>query len=301
VIRPLILLRYQVRSALGGLRSSALPAIAATLTITFCLLIVGSFGLLLRNMQELLDRFGRDLRVTAFLEADLKEKAVSALVERVGRLPGIESVELISRDEALRRFREGVGGRSGLLEGLDENPLPPSVEVTLLAPNRTPEGIRGVAAALAGVEGVDEVASGHEWVEGYARVLGLARAAGLGLGGVFVLAALLIVANTFRLAVYARRDEVEILELVGASRIFVRVPIVLEGLAQGAAGGLFALGLLFALFRFAVPALTEGLVFLLGFAEPRFLTAGEAGILVASGAALGALGSFLALVHGRRP
>ena len=109
------------------------------------------------------------------------------------------------------------------------------------------------------------------------------------------LATLLIVANTIRLGVFARRDELEILSLVGASRLFVNTPFLLEGLLQGAAGGLFALLLLYALFRLVLPGFEFGLAFVMGGISPRFFGGSEALALVFSGAALGLLGSGAAL------
>jgi cell division transport system permease protein len=113
------------------------------------------------------------------------------------------------------------------------------------------------------------------------------------------LAALLIVANTIRLAVYARRDELEILALVGASRTFVRVPFLLEGTIQGLLGGLIALFVVFGAFELVLPHVRMGLELVVGRAELQFFSTAESIRLVASGAGLGLLGSMTALVGGR--
>jgi cell division transport system permease protein len=125
------------------------------------------------------------------------------------------------------------------------------------------------------------------------------RGLALGLGGVLGLAALLIVANTIRLAVYARRDELDILALVGASRTFVRVPFLLEGTIQGLLGGLLALAILFASYELLLPQLQYGLELVLGRAELGFFTTGDAILLVAAGAGLGLLGSITAMIGWR--
>jgi cell division transport system permease protein len=208
-------------------------------------------------------------------------------------------VAVVGRAEALERFRDITGG-AALLEGLEENPLPSSLEITLAPASRTTEGLRILAAALEGLPGVDEVAHGSDWIEGYARVTSLVRVSGYALGTVLCLATLLIVANTIRLGVYAREDELEILALVGASRTFVRTPFLIEGTLQGAVGGLLAAGLLFVAFRVLVPQLEYGLTFLLGHAVPRFFSVGEVAALVAGGAALGLVGSMAALFGWRR-
>ncbi|MDJ0848078.1 MAG: permease-like cell division protein FtsX [Myxococcota bacterium] len=291
---------YFGRTAFVGLVASPVTTGVAVATIGICLVLVGSFALLLRNMEELLDRFGGDLHVTAYLEARLSEAARRDLVRRAGRVEGVESLRLVSEAEALERFQAGVGGGAAFLEGLGENPLPASLEITLRPAWRSAEGLREVTARLAPLGGIEDLASGQDWVEGYLRALALLRGLGIGLGVILALATLLIVANTIRLAVLARRDELEILKLVGASRSFVSTPFLLEGLLEGAAGGALALLLLLGLFRLVLPGFEFGLELLLGGVSPRFFTLPEALWLVAGGAGLGVLGSGAALSGGLR-
>jgi len=299
VTRLVARLGYFARTALRGLAASPIPSGVAVATIATTLLLVGALALLIGNMQGLLDRVADDLRVTAYLADGLSDAARATLIDRARELPGVESVTLVTKEEALRRFRAGAGGRSGLLEGLEENPLPASLELGLAAPARSAEGLRRTSAALAALPGVSQVASSQDWVDGYVRAVDLLRAVGAVLGGVLGLAALLIVANTIRLAVYARRDELEILALVGASRAVVGIPFLLEGALQGTAGGALALGLLYGLFRLSLPALGHELELVLGFAAPRFLPPLGMLALVGAGTALGLLGSLLSLVGGR--
>jgi len=264
------------------------------------LFLLGAFALLLANMSGLLERFGREVRLTAYVADGLAPEAGRALAERVARLEGVERAVFVGKDEALERFRRRLGGEASLLEGLEENPLPASVEVELAPSHRSEDGLARVRAALAATDGVAEVAHGHAWVAGYARAVSLLRAAAAVLGGVLALAALLIVTNTIRLGVYARRDEIEILMLVGATRTFVAAPFLLEGLVQGAAGGALALGALWAAFALFGGPLHGAFAFVLGSVEPSFLGAGGCAALVAGGAGLGFLGSAAALLQGLR-
>jgi cell division transport system permease protein len=272
----------------------------SVVTIGVTLVLVGAFALLLRNMEDLLDQFGDELRVTAYLESDVSDKALRALQDRVLAIPGVEGVEALSQDDALERFRASVGSGSALLDGLDINPLPASLEISLLDDRRSAEGMEAVANVIEGLAGVESLSSGRDWVEGYLRAVALVRGIGVGLGIILALATLLIVANTIRLGIFARRDELEILSLVGASRPFVQTPFLLEGMVQGAAGGAIALGLLYALFRLVLPGFEFGLELLVGTA-PRFFSSGEALILVTGGAGLGLFGSAAALSGGWRP
>lgn len=292
--RFLTVLARMGASAWRGLRASPLTSGIAVATIAVTLLLVGAFALVVGNMQGLLGRFGEEVRVTAWLEDGLSPAEQRSLADRVATVEGVERVELITKEEALERFRERTGG-SALLEGLDENPLPASLEIALLPERRSPQGLAVLTEALDGLPGVAELAHGQDWVEGYSRALALARGAAVGLGAVLALAALMIVANTIRLAVYSRSDELDILWLVGASRGYVRIPFLLEGVLQGAAGGALALGFLWLAWWWLAPSLEYGLAFFLGGARPEFLSAAAAVWLVAAGGALGLLGSAAAV------
>ena len=293
--RLLAKLATLIRSALRGFAASPLTSGVAVVTIAVTLVLVGAFALLVANMESVLVRFGDALRVTAFLDDHVDESGQRALAEAAGRLPGVESVSLISKEQALERFRRGVGRGAALLEGLSENPLPASLEISLAPELRSSEGLARVAAQVAKLDGVADVASGRDWVEGYLRGVALVRGTGTGLGVILALASLLIIANTIRLAVLSRRDEIEILSLVGASRGFVAAPFLIEGWLQGAVGGALALGALYAIFRLVLPGLEFGLELVLGGVAPRFFDLREAFLLVAAGSGLGLFGAGVAV------
>ena len=296
--RVLILIGIAFANAARGIRQATTTSLLAVLTIAVVLVLIGSAWLLVGNMARLLDEFGGELKLTAYLDGNLAEGRQKELADRVRSESGVLEVELVTRDEALVRF-ERIAGSAELLEGLAENPLPPSLEITLAPDARTQEAIEALEAALTGLPGIDELTRGQDWIEGYERAIALLRGLAIGLGCVLGLAALLIVANTIRLAVYARRDELDILALVGASRTFVRVPFLLEGTLQGLFGGLLALALLFGTYALLLPQLEYGLELVIGRAELGFLTTAQAILLVGAGALLGLLGSITAMVGWR--
>ena len=158
--------------------------------------------------------------------------------------------------------------------------------------------LQAVVESLQGLPGIAELENAQDWVQGYAGALSLLRAVGFGLGIVLGLATLLIVSNTIRLAVYARRDEIEILTLVGASRTFVAIPFLLEGALQGALGGVLALAGLASLYRLALPSLGSALTLVFGETPPGFLAGSEMLALVGVGALLGMVSSAASLAGG---
>jgi cell division transport system permease protein len=299
VSRLAVQLVYFARTALRGIAASPVTSTVSVATIGTSLVLVGAFGLLLANMRGLLDEFGDALQVTAYLEDGLTPDAQQELARVAATVEGVSAVRLVSEEEALERFRSGVGRGAALLEGLSENPLPASLELTLEPDRRSAAGLEIVVASLDGLPGIAELSSGADWVEGYLRALALVRGIGIGLGVILALATLLIVANTIRLAILSRRDELEILSLVGASRVFVSTPFLLEGLLQGAAGGLVALLALYAVFRLVLPGFEFGLELVLGGVTPRFFSPGEAAAVVLGGALLGLVGSAAALAGER--
>ena len=291
-------IRLALRAAFSGLRASLATSAVAAATIAVTLVLVGAFGLVVANMERILQRFGEDLRVSAFLVEGLAPDEQEAIRTRATGAPGVLGVELVTEAQALARFRASRVSRAALLDGLEDNPLPASLEISLVPERRSREGLALLVQALEQMPGIAELGYGHEWVEGYARALSLVRGLASGLGAVLMLAALLIVTGTIRLAVYARRDEIQILELVGAGRTFVAAPFLIEGMLQGLAGGVLALLTLLGLSQLLIPSLRGSIEVLLGDVEPAFFALQGSLWIILGGAALGMLGSAAALVRG---
>ncbi len=291
--------RSALANTLAGLRGSPVTSAIAALTIGICLLLVGAFAVLVANMEAILARFGEELHVVAYLAPGLAQEPRDALMQRALALPGVETVEYVSAEEAALRFRAAQPERAVLLDGPEESPLPASLELRLAASERSAEPVRAVSEALAALPGVAEIGSGNEWIAGYAQAVALIRGIGLAIGVVLGIATLLIVANTIRLSILARRDEIDILRLVGASRSYVAAPFLLEGLLEGVLGGGIGLALLWAGWSGLAPMLRGGLLLLIGDTTPEFLSLGGAAWLVASGGVLGLGGSAAALLQSR--
>lgn len=292
--------RYVLRAGGRGLRASAGSAWFAVVTMALALMLAGAFGIAIGNMQDVVERAGDRLTLSAYLAPEVDDAERAALAERAARIEGVQGVEAVSAPMALARFPERTGVSAPPPELLGENPLPASLEVRLRAESRSPAQAQAVRTALEALPGVTEVSDGGDWLPGYLRAIDLVRGAGLAVGFVLALATLVIVASTIRLAHVARRDELEILALVGASRTTMSLPFLLEGALQGACAGVLALLLLRALFAWARPAADAALAFLAGPEATRFLSAFEGLALIATGALLGLLGAAVSLATSRR-
>ncbi len=149
--RAVIQVHYFARTAVRGLGSSPVTSAIAVATIGVSLVLVGTFALLVWNMEGLLRRFGDALYVTAYLEDGVEPAHQRSLAVLVSTVEGVGAVRIVSKQEALERFRDGVGRGAALLEGLDENPLPASLELTLDQAHHSAEAYAVVVAALEGV------------------------------------------------------------------------------------------------------------------------------------------------------
>ena len=226
-------LRYFVSDAWDEWRASPGVNLLATTMLAVSLFGAGLVLLILFNLAGSIGKLRQEAPVMVFLKDGLSETTRAEIVAEIRAVPGIDSVSYVDKDEALRRFRASFGDLAGLAGDLNENPLPASFEAFSTA---TPDGEAApdaVAKALADREGVEEVRHDRAWLD---RVTGMLKAARVGGSAVAVLvfaAVAFIIAAVMRLAVYARRDEIQIMQLVGASPSFVRGPFVVAGIGHG--------------------------------------------------------------------
>ena len=284
---------FSMGRAWQGFWRNALMSLAATLTMVLMLLLLAGFFILQNVLLASLSFVEQKVEVVAYIENTATQDQVDKLAARVDAMPETASVEFISRDEALRRFREAqqAQGRPDLTTSLEANPLYASLNVKLTAPT----DYQVVAEALQ----ADPIVRPHgviniqALVERVTTVTGLVRTAGLVMVAVVGLIVLFIIVNTIRLAVVARAEEIEIMRLVGASDAFIRWPFVFEGAFVGLAGALVTLGLL----AVAADPLSTAMV---GFFNVLPLQLGTLGrdtavIVLATGLGLGVLGSWVSV------
>jgi len=284
-----------IRSGLRGLRMTPLVFALSVTTMAAGLLLLATYMLVVLNLRAVLDRFGHDLAVVAFMEPNAH--APDVLEKKLAMLPGVHRIRYVSSAEALKRLRKDLGDEASILEDLKSNPLPASFEIELELQKRSPERVRALAHSVEQFDSIAEVRYGEEWVEGYSKIVHALEWIGVLLGGVLILILGTIVVGTVRLALYARSDEIQIQRLVGADGLFVRLPFYLEGAIQGALAAGLALGTLYGLFRLGLPVIGELLAFLLGPTQLQFFSGSEMVILFVLGVVLGVGGAFLSLIR----
>jgi cell division transport system permease protein len=281
--------------ALRNSRQTPVLCAAAVLTVAVSLTIVSVFSVLLVNIQNLTRLWSEQVQLVAYLDVLPAENKLQSILQGLHNLPEVEKATLITKDEAFGRFRARLGSDADLLNGLGPDFLPASLEITLNENSRTEAGVQTRTRVLKAGRNFSEFRYGQEWLERFEAFVRLLRIGGFALAGFLLFAALFIIANTIKLTLYARRDELEIMALVGATPFHIKLPFLIEGAVQGLFGGLLALigtYMLFSLF------LQQGLATLLlatGLRNIVFLPIPHMWLVVFSGMLLGIVGSILSL------
>jgi cell division transport system permease protein len=277
---------YALREALAAFqRAPVLTGLSAAM-IGLSLFVVGLFGLAAYNVRTVIvrDVEGR-VEVVAYLRDDAPAASVEIAQQQIREYPEVRGVRYVSREEALVIARQELKELSNIFGSLESNPLPASLEVSLHTGQGDADVVRRVAQRIEVYPFVEEVQFGEDWLD---KVYVLRRVAGvatLTLGIGFAAVAALIIGAAIRMAIFARRDEILIMRLVGATDSFIRRPFVIEGLLTGIIGASLAVVATWAVFR-----LLSGSVFQLEWLPPQYLAAG-----LAAGAVVGLLASVIAV------
>jgi cell division transport system permease protein len=287
-------LSFLIGEALRDLRGAGRVGVSAVLLIALSLSALGGFWIFSLNLGRAIDRWRERVRVIGYLKDEPSSSKLDELTRQIEAMPGVLRVRYVSKADALKALKRSLGGQADVADQLPRNPLPASVEVTPDANTATPEGTRELVRRLQALPEIEEVQGGSQWVEGLAQFRSLFQLVGLGVGAVLAAAAILTVTTATTLVLHLRRDEMEIMRLVGASETVIRLPRLLQGMAQGLLAAVIALAVLEGVYALAVPRLEPLLPVTLGLQRAAFLTFPQMLMLMAGGAVLGALGGLLA-------
>jgi cell division transport system permease protein len=263
------------------------------LTIALSVLIISAFALFYINVIDLMGAWRQGMRIMAYLAPGVTPQQAARLEERIGRINGVTHVVFISKSEALERLKQRMTHQRSLFAGLAENPLPDAFEIRLNAMGAAEGYPERLARELAAMAEVDDVEYGQRWIGRVMQIFNLFRLAGAALGGLFFMASVFILANTIRLVLYSRREEVHIMRLVGATDGFIKFPFYVEGFILGALGGIIGLGALFVVYwtftSNVAPELVQGVF------KIRFLPIWVMGAIVCCSTFVGWLGCYISL------
>lgn len=286
---------FVLRRVFGSLRDLFWTHFLTSGTMAMTLFVFGGFLLLQENLTRLFSGWSNQLQIFAYLEEGVKGSELQSIRKRLQSYPEVESIRYVSKKEAWENFRRDLGAQSSVLEGLEEGLLPSSLEITVKKPYRERSRVAELANRLKGEKGVGAVEYPEEWIEKLSMLLLAVQWAKWIFGGFLFMASLLIVGSTVKLAIMARQQEIEIMQLVGASQGMIKAPFVIEGMIQGMVGASFSILFLWLLLLVLSARLPSSLGIFLPTGRLHFLDLWHVVYLFSLGWMLGAAGTLFSL------
>jgi cell division transport system permease protein len=279
---------YALDEAWVSLRRSGRSALVSIGTIAIAFVTLGGFLLLSVNVQDVLDRWLQAAEMSIYLHDAATDAERTALETYLRSQPTVAAVEYVSRERALERFRADFPELRDVTGGLGENPFPSAIEVRLRTEASGDAIADELSKDIAGRPGVADIRFDRRWLSRLVGIVTTARAAAALAAAILMLGAAFTVAAVVRLSLYARRDELEIMQLVGAPFSYIRGPAIVEGVLLGGIGAATALVAVAVLYSGVAQWLGTDLGGLIGVGQLRFLGWTEMAILLLGGVGVGA-------------
>lgn len=288
---------YHFSKALDSIAQNPFVNLITVGVITVTFLIFGTFILIFSNLSSLLTIWEDEVRIEAYLKEGIGADLIDDARRAIMAMAEVSDVTFINKDDALKRFRENLGGMGNIIDDLGENPLPQSFDIILNEDSRGFDAVERVAARAKGIDGITDVVYGQEWAERFSTALAIVRLAGIVITALLLLATVFIVSNTIRLTVYAKKEELEIMKLMGATDRFIKIPFLIEGTLQGLAGAGLSLASLYIIYSSFIARVASSLETSLmsGAFRMDFLAPAALAYILLGGMALGLFGSFVSL------
>jgi cell division transport system permease protein len=285
---------YALRHGWASLRRGKGSSVFAVLASALASSVFGAVALVTFNADLVLARWWESAEFSVYLRDDATSEQRGVVETMLDQSAAVEGREYVSKDQALARFRREFAELASMANGLGENPFPASLEVRLVDRADTDGSAELLLRRVATLPGVSDVRYDRAWLSRVGQGLEALRRVGTVLALLLAAAAAVTVASVVRLGMHARKDEIEIMELVGASAVFIRGPFVAEGLLQGGIGALVALVVVFTGYRIGMALWGVDLTLALDGMAPRFLPVTVCAALIAGGTLVGSLGGLVA-------
>ena len=271
--------------------------VATLLVLTGVFFVVTTFAMIHQNLNGLLTRWGQEVQMTVFLDDDISLDRLEQLRNQISENKHIESITYVSKDDAAKQFLSQMGSLAPDFLGDEKfgNPLPASLEVSLdssLSKGSAVGKLVELATNLDSEAGVEDVAYGQGWIENYSSIVNQFGRSSWFIIIVLMAGSLLIVGNSIRNSVHQRREEIEVLELVGATPLRIQIPFIFEGVVFGFSAALLAVLATYLVFSGQSLIMDKNLQFLGLTTEVHFLSIGKVFMILAFGLACGAVGSW---------
>jgi cell division transport system permease protein len=286
---------YFLREALRNFYRHRRVNVVAIFVIAAGMFLVSGVALAYVNFRNFAAYWGSQVHMVIYLHDDLTPERLEALRLALSQAPETASMAYTSKDQALQQLRVRLGEGASILEGLQTNPLPASFTVTIRDEFRRPELLRGSVERYKQLPEIEDIDYGERWLERFHTLVWTLEIGVIGIGGIMGVAVMFIIATTVRLALYTRAEEIEIMQLVGATLWFIKLPFFLEGVLQGVLGASLAVGFCYGLFSLLMTWIKPMGELLLDFSLLQFLPLPVIASMLLGGALLGGVGSLFSL------
>jgi cell division transport system permease protein len=294
-MRILYVFRYFLKEALFNLWANRLNNLVSIIIISFSLFTLGLFLLSADNLNRLIGKLTENIQVNVFLNENSTGEERSKLEEIIKSSPAVGGYQYIDPKEALKRFRSFYPGMKELTDQLDTNPFPSSFEVSIKKEFQNKTSVQDFVSKLRDESYVEDVEYDQEWIDRVQFIIRFVQIVGVVFGGILMFAATFSISNVIKLMVLSRKDEIEIMRLVGATNSFIKGPFLAEGILQGLFGSLLAISFLYLIFVLIMSKVSRFNTPFFSLNELHFLPVWMILSIVVGGMLLGFLGSLFSL------
>lgn len=282
---------YFIKEVYTSFKRNIWMTLASIFTVVLSLFILGFFSIVILNLNKMADTLESQVQISVYLKDDLSQEEIDETKETLSKIEGLQDIKFITREEAMKNFKERLGDQQFLLDALDDtNPLPDSFSLTVTSPQQ----VKTIADTAAALDSVESASYSQDIINHLFNLTHLIRLIGVALIILLTGAAIFIISNTIRLTVFARRKEIAIMKYVGATDWFIRWPFLLEGICLGFIGGGLATIFLYIVYNQVTQEIYEAMAFFPLIPQHPFIDYISLAILVA-GIIIGALGSTISL------
>ncbi|WP_415874745.1 permease-like cell division protein FtsX [Clostridium sp.] len=285
-------IKYFFIDALNSLKRNTTLTIASVITVSLTLFMFGIFLLTMLNANQILKHVESKLEVSVFLKDDIKAEDKQNIEETLKKVNGLSDITYVNKEQALERWKEQLGEENkDLVQGLEnKNPLPESYIVRV----ENADIVKNVVESTKELNGIEKVVANEDLVNQISKLTRGVKWVGFTALMIMIPISLLLIGNTIKLAVYARKKEISIMKFVGATDWFIRWPFIIEGVVIGIIGSLVSSGFLYYSYGVVYRKLSS-IIIMLNLITPKYFLMNVIWIFVLSGILIGGLGSILSI------
>ncbi|MFZ1730162.1 MAG: permease-like cell division protein FtsX [Bacteroidota bacterium] len=278
---------YTLKESFAGFKRNRSASLITVFTVSISLLLLGVFVIITMNFTNFVEQIRSRVDLEVFLDSDMNDRQQEEMTNILSDIPGIEEVTFVSKEDAAKIFKRDFG--ESFEDILDDNPLPQSYRLSIQEGYNNTDSVQIIASRVERLQLVESVHYRKQLLQLIDRRARAFSYASLFIGMILALSAIILVANTIRLTIYAKRHMIRTMKLVGATPMLIRLPFLIEGAFHGFVGGMIASVLIDIVFTFFIQPLSEDLLVNIGVSFSFYLA------LIISGGVLGLIGSVISI------